>query len=230
LKLKAFFVALTLSLPRKLIECRNNGIVGSKSGKTRAFLPAHSTIEQPIYVNLKEKERIEIMPEKPSREELLNQVEGAAHRYEKEFHGCSRCVLKALQDHFHLGDGATLQASTPLAAGVAMRGETCGALVGGLLAVGIVTAKENLEDSNALINSLAAGFRLARKIEKEFGTTNCTKIQTDRLGRFYSLADPEQYKAFIEAGGYVECPKVVAKIARITAEFILDYQEKTKAH
>lgn len=166
------------------------------------------------------------MPEKTSREELLNKIEETAHDYEKEFHGCSRCVFKALQDHLELGDGTSLKASTPLAAGIAMRGETCGALIGGLLVVGIVTAKEDLKDSNALNNSLAAGFRLARKVEKEFGTTNCTKIQTDRLGRFYSLADPEQYKAFIEAGGYIECPKVVSKIARMTADFILDYLDK----
>ena len=113
-----------------------------------------------------------------------------------------------------------------MAAGVAMRGETCGALLGGLLAVGIATASEDFQDVNALTNSLASGFRLARIVEKEFGTTNCTKIQTDKLGRFYSLADPEQYKAFIEAGGYRECPKVVGKIARMTAEFILDYRDK----
>ena len=168
------------------------------------------------------------MPEITSREQLLNKIEEAAHGYEKEFHGCSRCVFKALQDHLDLGDGVSLKASTPLAAGVAMRGETCGALLGGLLAVGIATAKEELEDSNALINSLGAGFRLARKVEKEFGTTNCSKIMTEKLGQFYSLADPEQYKAFTEAGGYVECPKVVAKIARMTAEFILDYREKEK--
>jgi C_GCAxxG_C_C family probable redox protein len=168
------------------------------------------------------------VPEKISREELLKRIEETAHKYEKEFHGCSRCVFKALQDHFGLGDGSALKASTPLAAGVAMRGETCGALLGGLLAVGIVTAEEDLKDSNALNNSLAAAFRLAKKVEKEFGTTNCTTIQTDRLGRFYSLADPEQYKTFIEAGGYVECPKVVGKIARMTAESILDYLEKKK--
>jgi C_GCAxxG_C_C family probable redox protein len=172
--------------------------------------------------------RIKIMPEKTSREELLNKIEKTAHDYEKEFHGCSRCVFKALQDHLNIRDGANLKASTPLAAGVAMRGETCGALIGGLLAVGIITAQEDLKDSNALNTSLAAGFRLARKVEKEFGTTNCTTIQTERLGRFYSLADPEQYKAFIEAGGYVECPKVVGKIARMTAEFIMDYLDKKK--
>lgn len=166
------------------------------------------------------------MTDKQSRDELLDKIEKAAHDYERDFHGCSRCVLKPLQDHLDLGDDASLKASTPLAAGVAMRGETCGALLGGLLAVGIVTASEDLKDVNALTNSLASGFRLARIVEKEFGTTNCTKIQTDKLGRFYSLADPEQYKAFIEAGGYRECPKVVGKIARMTAEFILDYRDR----
>jgi C_GCAxxG_C_C family probable redox protein len=166
------------------------------------------------------------MPDNGSKEELLDRIEKEAHDYERDFHGCSRCVLKPLQDNLDLGDESSLKASTPLAAGVAMRGETCGAFLGGLLAVGIATASEDLKDVNALTNSLAAGFRLARNVEKEFGTTNCTKIQTDKLGRFYSLADPEQYKAFIEAGGYRECPKVVGKIARMTAEFILDYRDK----
>jgi hypothetical protein len=107
-----------------------------------------------------------------------------------------------------------------------MRGETCGAFLGGLLAVGMANASGDLKDVNALTNSLADGFRFARNIEKEFGTTNCTKIQTDKLGNFYSLADPEQYEAFIKAGGYRECPKVVGKIARMAAEFILDCRDK----
>ena len=169
------------------------------------------------------------MSKRPSREEILNNVEQAAHDYEKAFHGCSRCALKGLQDHLNLGDGVTLRASTPFAAGIAMRGETCGALLGALMAVGIVTASEELEDSNALNNSLAAGFRFIRMVKKEFGSTDCIKIQTDKLGKYYNIAEPEQYQAFIDAGGYVECPKVVGKIARMAAEFILDYREKTKS-
>jgi C_GCAxxG_C_C family probable redox protein len=166
------------------------------------------------------------MPEERSREELLDRIEKEARDYERNFHGCSRCVIKPLQDHLGLGDDQSLKASTPMAAGVAMRGETCGALLGGLMAVGMATASEDMGDADALRNSLAAGFRLARKVEKEFGTTNCTRIQTDRLGRFYNLADPEQYQAFIKAGGYTECSKVCGKIARMTAEFILDYRDK----
>jgi C_GCAxxG_C_C family probable redox protein len=166
------------------------------------------------------------MSEKSTREDLLDRIEKEAHDYERDFHGCSRCVLKPLQDHLHIGDEASLKASTPLAAGVAMRGETCGALLGGMLAVGIATASPEMEDPEALRNSLAAGFRLAKKIEKAFGTTNCTQIQTAELGRFYSLADPEQYEAFISGGGYEKCSKVCGKIARMTAEFILDLREK----
>jgi len=60
-----------------------------------------------------------------SREELLDKIEKEAHDYERDFHGCSRCVLKPLQDNLDLGDEASLKASTTLAAGVAMRGETC---------------------------------------------------------------------------------------------------------
>jgi C_GCAxxG_C_C family probable redox protein len=168
------------------------------------------------------------MSGKQSRNDLLDQIEKTAHDYEKEFHGCSRCVFKPLHEYLDLGDLPAFKASTPLAAGIAMRGETCGALVAGLMAIGIVTASEQFEDVNAFTNSLATGFRFARKFEKEFGTLSCTKIQTNRLGKFYNLADPEQYKAFIKVGGYIECPKVVGKTARMTAEFILDYLEKKK--
>jgi C_GCAxxG_C_C family probable redox protein len=168
------------------------------------------------------------MLETNPKEELLNRIEKAAHDYEKEFHGCSRCVVKALQDHLAIGDASILKASTPLAAGVAFRGETCGALLGGLLAVGAFTAKEDLKDSHALSNAMGAGYKLARKVEKEFGTTTCAKIQEARLGRFYNLADPEQYKAFGAAGGYSECSKVVGRIAKISAEFILDMIERNR--
>ena len=53
------------------------------------------------------------MTDKQSRDELLDKIEKAAHDYERDFHGCSRCVLKPLQDHFDLGNDASLKASNP---------------------------------------------------------------------------------------------------------------------
>ena len=35
----------------------------------------------------------EIVEEKKYRDELLNKIEKEAHDYERDFHGCSRCVL-----------------------------------------------------------------------------------------------------------------------------------------
>ena len=166
------------------------------------------------------------MLESSFRADILDKIEKAAYDYEKDFHGCSRSIFKALQDHLNLGDIPTLKASTPLAAGVALRGEICGALLGGLLAIGIVTASEDFDDTDALTDSLAAGFRLVKKVEREFGTTNCIKMQTEKLGRSFRFDDPEEYKKFIQAKDYVKCPQVVSKIARMTAEFILDYQTK----
>ena len=86
------------------------------------------------------------MVQKSPKEELLDRIEETARNYERDYHGCSRCVLLSLQKHLNLGNDLTFQASTPLAGGVAMRGETCGALLGGLLAVGLVTASKEIED------------------------------------------------------------------------------------
>lgn len=163
-----------------------------------------------------------------SREELLDRIQKAAHDYEKDYHGCSRCVFKALLENLDIGTEDDLKASTPFAGGVGMRGETCGGVIAGLMALGIVTAKEDFRDEEALRHSLSAGFRLARKIEKEVGSTNCTELQEGRLGRFYDLADLRQYEEFIEAGGYTECSKLVGQIARITGEFLLPFLDQQK--
>ncbi|MDY0096366.1 MAG: C-GCAxxG-C-C family protein [Candidatus Vecturithrix sp.] len=169
-----------------------------------------------------------MMMEENSKNALLDQIEKTAYEYEKNFHGCSRCVVKAIQDHLDIGDESNLKASTPFAAGVAMRGETCGALLGGLLILGVVTASTDMKDAAAMTNAMAAGFRLARKVEKELGSTNCTELQKANFGKFYSIADPVQYEAFVKAGGYEKCSKVCGKIARITASFIMEYQDKVK--
>jgi C_GCAxxG_C_C family probable redox protein len=167
-----------------------------------------------------------VTKDKRSREKILDLIEKEALDYEKRYHGCSRCAMKALQDHLDLGDGSLFKASTPLGAGVALRGENCGALLAGLLAIGVVTASEKMEDADTFNQSLVASFRFARKFEREFGSTNCREIQKTKLGRSFNMAAPNEYQEFIKAGGYTECSKVAGKAARMAAEFIWDLQEQ----
>jgi len=168
------------------------------------------------------------MVQELSREGLLDKIEETAHNYERDYHGCSRCTLLALQEHLNLGDDLTFQASTPFAGGIAFRGETCGALLGGLFAIGLATASKEIEDEEALFRSLAAGFRFCRRFEKEMGTTLCRDILKARLGRYFNLADPNEYEEAKKAGIYDVCPKVVGKASRLAAEFILELREANK--
>ena len=53
-----------------------------------------------------------------SQEELLDKIEEAAAKCEREIHGCGRCALAALTQYFELGDEASvdlmLRAALPL--------------------------------------------------------------------------------------------------------------------
>jgi C_GCAxxG_C_C family probable redox protein len=160
-----------------------------------------------------------------SKEELLDRIEKTAHDYEAKYHGCSRSVMRSLADHLGLGDSLTFKAATPLSGGVAMRGETCGALIAGIMALGIAWGTETIEDEDWM-EPVIAGYRLCRRFEKELGSTSCREIQRTRLGRAFNFADLKDYEEFQKAGGYVECPKVVAKAARLAAQMILERPER----
>jgi len=136
--------------------------------------------------------------------------------------------LRALEEHLELSDGSAVRAATPLAAGIAMMGETCGALLGALMAIGLATAGEQMGDEAAFLTSMVSGYRFYRRFEGEFGSAFCRDIQKERLGRSFNFAEPEQYEAFQKAGGYEECPKVAARAARLAGEFILELREGQK--
>ena len=166
------------------------------------------------------------MVQELSKDEILDRIEKSAYECERQYHGCSRCTLWALEEHLELGDGSAVRAATPLAAGIAMMGETCGTLLGALMAIGQATAGEQLGDEGAFMMAMVSGYRFYRRFEGEFGSAFCRDIQKARLGRYFNLAEPEQYEAFQKAGGYEECPKVAARTARLAGEFILELREE----
>jgi len=55
--------------------------------------------------------------------------------------------------------------------GIALRGETCGAVVGGLLALGIVYGRDTLDDWDGYLRSLRPGRAFCRAFEREFDST-----------------------------------------------------------
>ena len=166
-----------------------------------------------------------------AREELLDKVEQSAAEFERELHGCGRCALAALMQHFELADESAkeyiLKALLPLSGGITGTQNTCGALIGGLMAIGMASFPGKVEDADmdAIRATMALGRQYYRQYEKELGNVNCRDIRAIGLGRSFDTADADEYERFKEAGGYELCGRVVGRAARLAGEYILDIQE-----
>jgi C_GCAxxG_C_C family probable redox protein len=125
-----------------------------------------------------------------------------------------------LQDEFALDKAAVLKALTPFP-GIALRGETCGAVVGSLMALGLVYGRDDLEDWHAYLGSLPPARRFARRFEELHGSTNCEQILEAKLGRKFNLADTGQSLEYVQAGGPQVCGEVLAGAVQTAAEIIV---------
>lgn len=164
--------------------------------------------------------------------EKVKAIRAKAHANEK-MSGCSQAVVSALQEGLGIGDVHSLMAATAFAGGMARRGESCGALVGALMAIGLEEGREKLEDLPKLQSTIADGYALSnefmRRLEKEWAlkkplpSTLCKDIQLALYGRSWNLADDAQRSDFISSGGHGDngCLKVCGIAAEVAAEMIL---------
>jgi C_GCAxxG_C_C family probable redox protein len=169
--------------------------------------------------------------EMASTGKILDRIAKAAYDNDRAYEGCTRCVLAALQDHLHLLDDdkaykAALKASTALAAGVARRGETCGALTGAIMAVGLVTGGERLDDAEGYVRAMNVAAEVFDRFKGNYGTVRCFEIQEKLFGRHYDFFNPEDAEAWYKDGGLGKCPGVCAVAARIGAEAIVELRKR----
>lgn len=132
-------------------------------------------------------------------------------------------MLAALQAKLGVGNAMVFKAGSGLAGGVAVQGETCGALTGAIMAIGCVVGRERLEDVKQYQRAKEPAKEMYHRFRQEVGHTLCAEIHKIRYGRTYRLADPEEARAFHEMGGHsrIGCPEVCGIAARIAAEITL---------
>ncbi len=171
-------------------------------------------------------------------DEVLIQEIGRRALFYDKYSGCSQSVLLALQEGLMVGDGESFRAATVLSGGVARRGETCGALLGALMAVGLVEGRSRMPDTPVYAAACAEADALAtefqRRVEREFNlekplkSTICWDLQKGIYGRSYDLRDTAQREAFYACGGHGDggCPKVCRIAAEVAAEMLLPKAHK----
>ncbi len=160
-----------------------------------------------------------------SQDHLITTIGETAYVYERTYHGCSQAVLGALQTHLGLGSQDSFKAATALAGGVARMGNTCGALLGGIMGIGLAFGRDVLEDaavSQGYGRAMDLGAELCRRFEKEFGSTHCRDIQKFLFGRRFDFRDPREREEFREAGGYERSSHVALRAAELAAAVILE--------
>jgi C_GCAxxG_C_C family probable redox protein len=133
-----------------------------------------------------------------------------------------------LQEKLNVGSKEVFKAGSALAAGVAKRGETCGALTGAIMAIGTLVGRERLEDKDQLQFSMEVADEVYVLFREKVGHTLCSEIHKIRYGRAYRLFIPEESEAFHHMGGHSRngCPEVCGIAAKIAAEIILDLKKK----
>ena len=163
---------------------------------------------------------------KMPRDLVMKLLDQKAGQYMHISFNCAQSSFLALQEQFGLPGDKILKALTPLT-GIAERGETCGAVTGSLMVIGLLygRGKSRLSDWESYRASLVPAGKFCEQFEKKYGSTMCCKIQEKRFGRCFRLTRSSDLKAFQAEGATDKCSLVVQDAVKMAANIILDDEE-----
>ena len=152
---------------------------------------------------------------------FLDLLDGIADTKMRQCHHCAQASFLSLQEGFELEGGPIVKALTPLP-GIAERGETCGAVIGSLMALGLVFGRDRIDDWAGWRSSLIPARAFCSRFEEELGSTRCGDLLEKYFGKRYNLADPVELAEFQAADPNKICGHVVRTAVRVAAEIILE--------
>ncbi len=173
---------------------------------------------------------------KKEREQLLEEIEQYARDFELNYWGCSQAVLDSLQRHLELGNNEVFKAASPFAGGVGKMREACGALVAGVMAIGLAYGRAKTEEGKIareqvdFTESLIRANRFGKKFQAKFGCVRCSDVKAAVRGPDFR----ESYSTVAAFEEHAKCANVTGPAARMAAETILEpaelFAEEIEAH
>jgi C_GCAxxG_C_C family probable redox protein len=133
-------------------------------------------------------------------------------------YNCAQAILFAFAPGVGLEEDTALKLSTGMGAGMARRGEICGAVTGGILALGLRYGRGNRQDRSATERTYLKTTELLRRFEKRHGSCQCRTL----LGGC-DLKTPEGQRFFkAEDLLHKTCVGCVRTVAEELAELMTD--------
>ncbi len=159
---------------------------------------------------------------------ILERVAKRAGDYEERSISCSQGTVAALQEEFGLAGGTEMVRAAAFMPGVASRKETCGAVIGGLMALGLAFGRDRVhgdqggESIEELFLARQRAWRFCEEFKKVYGSTMCGDIRPQIMGRDYNSMDPADRRQFMADRGPAKCRVLPELAARIAATIILE--------
>ncbi len=143
---------------------------------------------------------------------------GAVHRAVSLFDQgftCSQAVLAAFSTRYGLDERTALKVACAYGGGIARSGETCGAVTGALMVIGLAHGKATLDDDAAKEKTYALTREFWKRFRERQGSLVCNVL----IGM--DIGTPEGAKAASESGVFREkCPGLVQCAAEILDQLL----------
>jgi C_GCAxxG_C_C family probable redox protein len=151
--------------------------------------------------------------------DLVEKAQKLAYDLELKYGCCPQCVLTAVKETVGGVSDETIKASHGLSGGGGLVGQgACGALTGGLLALGAKRGRDadKLNKGRGMAN-FQIGRKLVDKFADEYGGITCEQLQQRFTGRTWDMWNPVEYRAFSKARGE-QCAQATALVTRWVVE------------
>ena len=155
----------------------------------------------------------------PEKELFVEAIRKGTFENEMKCHGCAQVIVQTFLDTLDQKNTALSMSASPFAAGMALTGNNCGALIGGLMVLGLFYGREDINEG---MPGILKGIRPMRKFVKYFEGKEKQVNCRDLTGS--DLADPEKATAYFQQGGLEKCAAMMAEAAAFVAGLV--YEDK----
>ncbi len=133
-------------------------------------------------------------------------------------------------EEFSLGNIEMIKALSPFP-GFGATGWICGAVTGGLFALGLYFGSDDATNYDATGLAINAARKFMPRFEEALGSVLCPKIQEDVVfGRYMDTrASDKNMEVFKQEKGYEKCSLPPGIGARIAAEIIIESIEESRS-
>ena len=128
---------------------------------------------------------------------------------------CAQSVFSTYAQQFGLDKQTALRVSCPFGAGMAFMAETCGAVTGALMVIGLKHGKARPDDNDAKLKTYALSREFVARFKARHETSVCRELLGCDIGT-------EEGKRFFDENQYEEklCAKFVADAVTILEEIL----------